>query len=77
MDTVDTRVCKPGIGYPSSLEQLAWTVANTAYHVPSADPYRTASRTLYRQAMHERIRNLFARSDEQNARLDRLSRRAG
>jgi len=52
---------------------MAWTVANAAYHVPSGDLYRATSRALYEQALHERILELFARSDGQNAHLDAIA----
>jgi len=54
------------------LEEQAWKAANKAYHVPDGEPYRAAGIDLYRQARHERIQELLARLDAQNAYLDVL-----
>jgi hypothetical protein len=70
LQTMDTSTNKAGACSPQSLQQMAWMVANAAYHVPSGDPYQAASRALYQQALREPILELFARSDRQNAHLD-------
>lgn len=54
----------------SPLQERAWRAANKAYHVPDGESYRAAGIDLYRQATHERIQELLARSDAQNAYLD-------
>jgi hypothetical protein len=56
----------------SPLQAQAWKAANTAYHVPDGEPYRAAGIDLYQQATHERIQELLARLDAQNAYLDAL-----
>lgn len=56
----------------SPLQGEAWAVWNASYHVPDQELYRHVSLALYQQDVHERIEALFARSDEQNRRLDAL-----
>jgi len=68
--TTDRQTHETGSDCLSPLLQLAWSVANAAYHVPAGEQYRATSRALHREAMHEHILELFARSDEQNAYLD-------
>ena len=52
----------------------AWAAWNASYHARHPDLYRAAALALYQQAVAERIQALFARSDEQNARLDAMAR---
>jgi hypothetical protein len=52
------------------LQAQAWKAANTAYHVPDGEAYRAAGINLYQEAMHERVQELLARLDAQNAYLD-------
>jgi hypothetical protein len=62
----------------SSLQGDAWAAWNASFYVEEKDVYRTVGRALYEQDVHERIENLFARSDAQNDLLDELlSRKAG
>ena len=56
----------------SPLTGEAWAAFNASYHEPHVDAYRVVGSTLYQHAMSERIQSLFARLDEQNARLDAL-----
>jgi hypothetical protein len=56
------------------LQSEAWAAWNTSYHDPLPDAYRTVGLALYQQAIGVRIQALFARSDEQNTRLDELLR---
>jgi hypothetical protein len=56
------------------LQSAAWTACNASYHEPDPDLYRAAGRMLYRRATQEQIKALFARSDQQNARLDAMTR---
>jgi hypothetical protein len=73
IQTIEIRTSSAGAGATVPLVELAWTVANEAYHVPGGELYRTASRVLYPLALHERIREQFARSDRQNAYLDAVA----
>lgn len=50
----------------------AWEAYNASYHESARGMYRALGRMLYEQDVHERVRELFARADEQNARLDAL-----
>ena len=75
LHSTDKETRRPGTGSLSPLQLQAWMVANAAYHRPNGDVYRAAGRALYQQALHERILDLFARSDEQNARLDAITLR--
>lgn len=54
------------------LQGDAWAAWNASYHAPEQDAYRVVSMALYRQDVHERVQALFARSDAQNALLDRV-----
>jgi hypothetical protein len=56
----------------SVLQEMAWAACNASYHEPNPDEYRMLGRSLYREAVRDRIAILFARSDEQNARLDAM-----
>lgn len=57
----------------SPLQAEAWEVANRSYHVPDGTLYRDLGLALYRKDMQQRIKELLARLDEQNAHLDALS----
>lgn len=59
------------------LQGDAWAAWNASYHAEDRDAYRTVSRTLYVQDVHERIERLFARSDEQNRYLDMILTKIG
>jgi hypothetical protein len=67
------RLTGPGATI-SSLQGDAWEAWNASYAAPDRDVYRAVSLALYQQDVHQRITTLFARSDEQNARLDALLR---
>jgi hypothetical protein len=56
----------------SQLQGDAWAAWNASFHAEEKDAYRTVGRALYAQDVHERITNLFARSDAQNAFLDMM-----
>lgn len=56
----------------SELQSNAWAAWNASYAAEEKDLYHEVSRDLYRQAVHEKVTTLFARSDEQNALLDTL-----
>jgi len=73
METTATtaRLTGPGATI-SSLQGDAWEAWNASYAAPDRDVYRAVSLALYQQDMHQRISTLFARSDEQNARLESL-----
>jgi hypothetical protein len=58
----------------SQLQGEAWAMWNASYHAPEREAYRVVSRALYRQDVRDRITALFARSDEQNARIDGMLR---
>ncbi|MBV9282765.1 MAG: hypothetical protein JOZ41_22030 [Chloroflexi bacterium] len=53
-----------------ALQGDAWAAWNASYHADDKVAYRILSRFLYEEATRARIDALFARSDEQNARLD-------
>jgi hypothetical protein len=55
-----------------ALEHAGWVAWNTSYHTEHGTVYRDLSRAFYREALHERIAQLFAALDAQNARLDDL-----
>ena len=62
-------------GAPTPVSRLhgdAWAVWNQSYNAEDRDTYRAVGRELYQEAVHEGIAALFARSDEQNQRLDAL-----
>ena len=54
----------------SQLQSDAWAAWNASYAAEVKDPFYEVGRDLYRQAVHERVADLFSRSDEQNALLD-------
>ena len=56
----------------SRLQGDAWAAWNASYGAEECEPFRQVSRDLYNQDVHERIAEMFARSDAQNARLDAL-----
>lgn len=70
--TVDSNRQDEQFDTITPLQAQAWKAANTAYHVPDGEPYRAAGIDLYQQATHERIQELLARLDAQNAYLDAL-----
>ncbi|GAC1329786.1 MAG: hypothetical protein NVS2B16_17510 [Chloroflexota bacterium] len=57
----------------SHLTGEAWAAWNASYYGTHADAYRVVGATLYRHALSEKIQALYARLDEQNARLDALT----
>jgi hypothetical protein len=56
----------------TALQGEAWAAWNASYTAPEREVYQTVSMALYRQNVHERIEQLFSRSDEQNSRLDTM-----
>jgi hypothetical protein len=56
----------------SRLQADAWSAWNASYGAEEREPFQQVSRDLYNQDVHQRIAELFARSDEQNARLDAM-----
>ncbi|GAC1319118.1 MAG: hypothetical protein NVSMB22_01850 [Chloroflexota bacterium] len=54
----------------SRLQGDAWAAWNASYSAEDREIYQSVSRSLYQQDVRERIVSLFARSDEQNRRLD-------
>jgi hypothetical protein len=55
-----------------SLQAEAWELCNASYYVDDGEIYRAAGVALYDRAIRHQVETLFARSDEQNARLDAL-----
>ena len=53
----------------SSVQIMAWTLANWGFQLPDGSAYREEAIKLYREDMHDRIELLFADLDEQNARI--------
>jgi hypothetical protein len=53
----------------SSVQLMAWFMANWGYQVPDGSIYRAEAVKLYQEDMHERITTLFADLDAQNARI--------
>lgn len=65
-----TNLSEGGALSVSMLQEMAWAACNASYHESNPDAYRTLGRRLYQEDVRERIEVLFARSDEQNARLE-------
>lgn len=53
----------------SSVQLMAWSMANWGYQVPDGSIYRAEAVRLYQEDLHERIEALFADLDAQNARI--------
>jgi hypothetical protein len=62
-------VHSPDRHHLSSLQIMAWNMANWGFRVPDGSVYRAEAARLYREDLHERIEALFADLDEQNARI--------
>ena len=61
--------------HASSLTPLqieAWSVANASYSLSDGAAYRHYARELYERDLHDRIIELFADLDEQNATVDAI-----
>src|SRR5437868_4883850 len=69
--TPDDR--QPEDGTITGKQARAWVLWNESYHVPDGEELRALSRALYQEDMHERIRQLFDRLDEQNRRVEELT----
>ena len=54
----------------TELQAAAWSMANMSYHAPDALLYRSGALELYREDLHDRIAQLFAVLDAQNAAID-------
>jgi hypothetical protein len=54
---------------PSPTQCSAWEAYNASYGAPAQEAYRALGRELYHQALGERIEQMFAYGDAQNARL--------
>ncbi|HZT95390.1 MAG TPA: hypothetical protein VFB34_01005 [Chloroflexota bacterium] len=61
---------RPPARVPGSVESHAWQAYNQAFHSPDADTYRRVGRELYKQALEDRIQDLFSRSDDQNSVIE-------
>lgn len=72
-DDVSESTSKPvhpaGRNRLSSLQIIAWNMANWGFRVSDGSVYRAEAARLYREDLHERIEALFADLDEQNARI--------
>ena len=56
----------------SPLQDEAWKVLNASFHTPEREELRERGRALYQQDLRNRVSRLYARLDEQNARLDAI-----
>ncbi len=54
-----------------ALQSAAWTAYNQGFHSDDSLPFREVGSKLYQRVTEERIRALYAKSDEQNRLIER------